>query len=182
MRGRRSIPTLNGAWSGMYVEFGHTWKGHFNGYSNADLMTLPRVVTETGWTTGAPAEINDEQEGRLYVSMYLSAFKQGFTHAFIYMLRDEPESGAWAMLGMFESELQAEESGDVHSQPDDDPGRRRSAHAWKAELLHRQRAGDRARSALAEEQRRPSSWSCGTSDPLADRITSWSILAPREAR
>ena len=95
-------PTLNGAWSGMYVEFGHTWKGHFNGYSNADLMTLPRVVTETGWTTGAPAEINDEQEGRLYVSMYLSAFKQGFTHAFIYMLRDEPESGAWAMLGMFD--------------------------------------------------------------------------------
>ena len=95
-------PTLNGAWSGMYVEFGHTWKGHFNGYSNADLMTLPRVVTETGWTTGAPAEINDEQEGRLYVSMYLSAFKQGFTYAFIYMLRDEPESGAWAMLGMFD--------------------------------------------------------------------------------
>jgi hypothetical protein len=99
-------PTLNADWSGLYVEFGRTWKGKFTGYSNADLMTLPRVVTETGWTTGAPSELNAEQEGRLYVSIYLSAFKRGFANAFIYMLRDEPESGAWAMLGMFDQNYQ----------------------------------------------------------------------------
>jgi hypothetical protein len=73
-------------------------------------MTLPRVVTETGWTTGAPSELTPEQEGRLYVSLYLSAFKQGFTHAFIYMLRDEPQEGAWAMLGMFDQNFQPKKS------------------------------------------------------------------------
>jgi hypothetical protein len=103
-------PTLNADWSGMYVEFGHTWKGHFNGYSNAELTTLPRVVTETGWTTGAPSELTPEQEGRLYVSLYLSAFKQGFAHAFIYMLRDEPQEGAWAMLGMFDQDFKSKKS------------------------------------------------------------------------
>jgi hypothetical protein len=103
-------PTLNADWSGMYVEFGHTWKGHFNGYSNTELMTLPRVVTETGWTTGAPSELTPEQEGRLYVSLYLSAFKQGFAHAFIYMLRDEPQEGAWAMLGLFDETYKPKKS------------------------------------------------------------------------
>jgi hypothetical protein len=42
-----SDPTLNGDWDGPYVEYGHTWHGGFAGYSNADLMTLPRVTTET---------------------------------------------------------------------------------------------------------------------------------------
>ena len=41
-------PTLNGDWDGLYVEYGYTWNGHFPGYSNPQLLSLPRVTTETG--------------------------------------------------------------------------------------------------------------------------------------
>jgi hypothetical protein len=98
--------TLNAQWAGMYAEYGHTWKAHFDGYSNTQLPTVPRVITETGWATGAPLSINEEQEGRLYLTEYLSAFKRGFAHAFLYMLKDEPESGSWAMLGLFDQNYQ----------------------------------------------------------------------------
>jgi hypothetical protein len=75
-------------WSdGIYVEYGKTWRKGFSGYSNADLATLPRVTTETGWVTGAKG-LTQEQQGRLYLNLYLAQFKQGFKHTFVYMLRD----------------------------------------------------------------------------------------------
>jgi hypothetical protein len=73
---------------GIYVEYGKTWRKGFPGYSNADLVTLPRVTTETGWITGGPKGLTQEQQGRLYLNMYLAQFKQGFKHTFMYMLRD----------------------------------------------------------------------------------------------
>jgi hypothetical protein len=104
-----SDPTLNGDWDSIYVEYGRTWHGHFDGYSNADLVTLPKVTTETGWwTQGQANALTEEQQGRLFLNLYLSAFKRGFSYTFIYMLRDDPGQGYW---GLFATDYTAKKSG-----------------------------------------------------------------------
>jgi hypothetical protein len=103
-----SDPTLNGDWDGLYVEYGHTWKSGFAGYSNAELVKLPRVTTETGWVTSGTNAINQEQQGRLFMNLYLAAFKQGIAYTFIYMLRDDPVQGYW---GLFDTAYQPKKSG-----------------------------------------------------------------------
>jgi hypothetical protein len=103
-----SDPTLNGDWDGVYVEYGHTWHGGFPGYANADLVTLPKVTTETGWVTTGTGAITTEQQARLFLDLYLSAFKRGFTYTFIYMLRDDPVQGYW---GLFDTSYAPKTSG-----------------------------------------------------------------------
>ncbi len=103
-----SSPTLNGDWDGPYVEYGHTWHGGFSGYSNADLVALPKVTTETGWVTSGSGAITEEQQARLFLNLYLSAFKQGFAYTFIYMLRDDPQQGYW---GLFDTSYNPKKSG-----------------------------------------------------------------------
>jgi len=92
---------------GIYVEYGKTWRKGFPGYSNAELATLPRVTTETGWGTGQKG-LTQEQQGRLYLNMYLAQFKQGFKHTFMYLLRDGP--GGDADVGMFTSNYEPKKS------------------------------------------------------------------------
>jgi hypothetical protein len=101
-------PTLNGDWDGLYVEYGHTWHGQFSGYSNSELQTLPRVSTETGWTTTGTGSITEEEQGRLFLNLYLAGFKRGWTYTFIYMLRDDPVQGYW---GLFDTSYNAKKSG-----------------------------------------------------------------------
>jgi hypothetical protein len=103
-----SDPTLNGDWDGPYVEYGHTWHQGFTGYSNSDLVALPKVTTETGWVTTGTGAITDEQQGRLFVNLYLAAFKRGFSYTFIYMLRDDPGQGYW---GLFDTSYNPKKSG-----------------------------------------------------------------------
>jgi hypothetical protein len=103
-----SDPTLNGDWDGIYVEYGRTWRGGFAGYSKADLMTLPRVTTETGWVTSGKGAITEEQQGRLFLNLYLAAFKRGWAYTFVYMLRDDPAQGYW---GFFDTSYQPKKSG-----------------------------------------------------------------------
>jgi len=105
---KASDPTLNGDWDGMYVEYGHTWHGGFDGYSNTELVTLPKVTTETGWLTTGNGAITEEQQGRVFLNLYLSAYKQGFSYTFIYMLRDDPGQGYW---GLFDTSYTAKKSG-----------------------------------------------------------------------
>jgi len=95
-------PALNGRWDGMWVEYGHTWWGRgYNGYSSNQLRTLPKVTTETGWTTRGENSITEEQQARLFLNLYLAAFKRGWSYTFIYMLRDDPGQGYW---GLFHSD------------------------------------------------------------------------------
>jgi hypothetical protein len=101
-------PTLNGDWDGLQVEYGTTWHGHFKGYSNADLQTLPRVTTETGWTTSGTGSITEEQQGRLFLNLYLSAYKRGWSYTFVYMLRDDQGQGYW---GLFDTAYVPKKSG-----------------------------------------------------------------------
>jgi hypothetical protein len=101
-------PALNGDWDGLFVEYGHTWGKGFTGYSNAELETLPRVTTETGWVTSGPGAISEEQQARLFLNLYLSAFKRHWAYTFIYMLRDDPVQGYW---GLFGADYQPKKSG-----------------------------------------------------------------------
>ena len=97
-------PTLNGTWDGLYVEYGHTWWGKgFDGYNKEELEKLPRVTTETGWNTrvrqgGNSTAITEEEQGKLFLNLYLDACKRGWTYTFIYMLRDSPGQGAWGLV------------------------------------------------------------------------------------
>jgi hypothetical protein len=103
-------PTLNSHWDGLYVEYGHTWWGAgFNGYTHDQLLTLPRVTTETGWTTsGGSNSLTEDQQGRLFLNLYLAQFKRGWKYTFIYMLRDDPNQGYW---GLFNTSYTAKLSG-----------------------------------------------------------------------
>lgn len=92
---------------GLYVEYGKTWRKSFPGYADAELATLPRVTTETGWAT-TDKGLNQEQQGRLYLNLYLAQFKQGFKHTFIYMLRDA--GGSDAGYGLFEADYRPKKS------------------------------------------------------------------------
>jgi hypothetical protein len=97
-------PTLNGQWDGLYVEYGHTWWGHgFDGYTKAQLEKLPRVSTETGWNTRAGSggngnAISEEEQGKLFLNLYLDAFKRGWSYTFIYMLHDSRDQGYWGLV------------------------------------------------------------------------------------
>jgi len=55
--------------------------------------------------TGA---ITEEQQARVFLDLYLSAYKRGFAYTFIYMLRDDPVQGYW---GLFDTGYSAKTSG-----------------------------------------------------------------------
>jgi hypothetical protein len=103
-----SSPTLDGDWDGPYVEYGVTWHAGFAGYPDPQLITLPKVTTETGWLTTGTGAITLEQQARLFLNLYLAAFKQGFSYTFIYMLRDDPNQGYW---GLFDTSYNPKTSG-----------------------------------------------------------------------
>jgi hypothetical protein len=71
--------------SGLYKNHGLTWRNRFVGYSESQLLTLPRVTTETGYPVGG--EVTEEVQARLFMNLYLSQFKRGWSHTAIYLLR-----------------------------------------------------------------------------------------------
>jgi hypothetical protein len=83
-------PILNSYWDGLYAEYGRTWKRHFSGYSNAELQTLPRVTTETGWEAASVGE--ERTQGTILVNTFLAQFKRGWRYTFVYQL-GEGEGG-----------------------------------------------------------------------------------------
>jgi hypothetical protein len=102
-------PTLNGKWDGMWVEYGHTWWGQgFDGYTKDQLVTLPKVTTETGWVTAGDGSITEEQQAKLFLNLYLSAFKRGWSYTFVYMLHDSQGQGTW---GFVKSDYSSKPSG-----------------------------------------------------------------------
>lgn len=70
----------------------------FPGNSDSQLLTLPRVTTETGWGTASISEVN---QGKVLLNVYLSQFKRAWTYTFIYEMIDgsgSPASAGWARL------------------------------------------------------------------------------------
>ena len=84
-------PTLNGAWDGLYAEYGRTWLKGFAGYSNADLQTLPRVTTQTGWDSVSQG--GEAIQAGVLINTYLAQFARGWRYTFISQLADA-EGGA----------------------------------------------------------------------------------------
>ena len=70
---------------GLYKNYGSTWRNHFAGYSESELPGLPRVTTETGYPVGGV--VTEEIQARLFLNLYLSQFKRGWSHTAIYLLR-----------------------------------------------------------------------------------------------
>ena len=93
-------PTLNGPWDGLFGEYGVTWRNHFRGYTKAQLETLPRVTTETGWDTVSNSG-GERTQGTVLVNTYLAQFKRQWRYTFIYQLRDG--EGGNDNLGLFNS-------------------------------------------------------------------------------
>ena len=91
-------PTLHTQWAGLYGEYGHTWHGGFSGDTNDQLVTLPRVTTETGWPTRGEGSITEEQQGRVFLNLYLDQYKEGWKYTFIYMLHDDPKQGYYGLF------------------------------------------------------------------------------------
>ncbi len=128
---------------GLYGNYGLTWAKHFRGYSEAELLTLPRVTTETGCTIDGP--ITEEIQALNLLSLYLDQFKRGWSHTCVYLLRDRDGRGGQPELRVLPGRLHAAQGRRVPAQPHDDPGRRGlDRQARPAELLDPRAAGHRA--------------------------------------
>lgn len=84
---------------GLHGNYGVTWGKHFRGYSEMELLTLPRVTTETGCTIDGPITENIQASNLL--SMYLDQFKRGWSHTAVYLLRDRTDEGGNQSFGFF---------------------------------------------------------------------------------
>jgi hypothetical protein len=93
---------------GLYGNYGKTWGKGFNGYSEEELKSLPRVTTETG--IAAKDEITEEIQARLFLNLYLSQFKRGWSYTSVYLLKsrsNEPAHEPYAFYKMDYSPKQA---------------------------------------------------------------------------
>jgi hypothetical protein len=84
---------------GLYGNYGLTWAKHFRGYSETELMSLPRVTTETGCTIDGP--ITEEIQALNLLSMYLDQFARGWSHTAVYLLRDRTDEAGNQSFGFF---------------------------------------------------------------------------------
>jgi hypothetical protein len=87
---------------GLYGNYGVTWAKHFRGYSELELLALPRVTTETGCTIGGL--ITEEIQALNLVSMYLDQFKRGWSHTAVYLLRDRTDESGNQTFGFFKAD------------------------------------------------------------------------------
>jgi hypothetical protein len=92
-------PLVTTSWDSAYLNVGVTWYNHFQGYSNAELSTIPKVTTETGWDSTA---FGERIQGIVLVNNLLAQFKQGWKYTFIYQLRDG--EGGPGNQGIFKSD------------------------------------------------------------------------------
>lgn len=84
---------------GLYGNYGSTWRRHYPGYSESDLLTLPRVTTETG--VKIVGDITEEVQALLYLSVYLDQFKRGWRYTSIYLLRDRTDERGNQTFGFY---------------------------------------------------------------------------------
>ncbi len=84
---------------GLYGEYGVTWAHHFPGYSEARLLTLPRVTTETGTTISGV--VTEEVHALNLLSLYLDQFKRGWSHTAVYLLRDRVDEAGNQQFGFY---------------------------------------------------------------------------------
>jgi hypothetical protein len=84
---------------GLFGNYGSTWAKRFRGYSETDLLTLPRVTTETGCTIDGA--VTEEIQALNLLSLYLAQFKRGWSHTSVYLLRDRADEAGNQSFGYF---------------------------------------------------------------------------------
>lgn len=84
---------------GLYGNYGRTWLKGYPGYSEQELLTLPRVTTETGVTI--EGVFTERIQALLYLSVYLAQFKRGWKYTSIYLLRDRVDEAGNQTFGFF---------------------------------------------------------------------------------
>ncbi|MGD0089128.1 MAG: glycosyl hydrolase, partial [Planctomycetota bacterium] len=84
---------------GLYGNYGVTWAKHYHGYSEAELLTLPRVTTETGCQVGGA--ITEDIHALNLLSMYLDQFKRGWSYTSVYLLRDRTDESGNQRFGFY---------------------------------------------------------------------------------
>jgi len=84
---------------GLFGEYGITWARHYKGYSEADLVTLPKVTTETGSTIEGP--VTEEIHALNLMSLYLDQFKRGWSYTAVYLMRDRSDEGGNQQFGFY---------------------------------------------------------------------------------
>ncbi|MGO9675389.1 MAG: hypothetical protein ACLPSF_14685 [Methylocella sp.] len=67
------------------TDYGVTWAYNYQGYTDAQLPTVPRVTTETGWWQGSGGA---DAEGKTLLNVYLSQYMRGWEKTFIYSITD----------------------------------------------------------------------------------------------
>jgi hypothetical protein len=95
-------PTSTCKVDGLYGNHGVTWAKHYRGYSEAELLTLPRVTTETGCTIAGA--VTEEIQALNLLSTYLDQFKRGWSHTAVYLLRDRTDEGGNQSFGFFKTD------------------------------------------------------------------------------
>lgn len=94
-----SEPTSACKVDGLYGNHGLTWGKHYPGYSEKELLTLPRVTTETGCNIEGP--VTEEIHGLNLMSLYLDQFKRGWSHTAVYLLRDRVDEAGNQRFGFY---------------------------------------------------------------------------------
>lgn len=94
-----SDPTSACKVDGLYGEYGMTWAKHFQGYSPTELLTLPRVTTETGCTIDGP--VTEEIHALNLLSLYLDQFKRGWSYTAVYLMRDRSDEAGNQSFGFY---------------------------------------------------------------------------------
>lgn len=95
-------PTAACKVDGLYGNYGVTWARRFRGYSQLDLLHLPRVTTETGCTIGG--QITEEIQAHNLLNLYLDQFKRGWKYTSPYLLRDRTDEGGNQTFGFFKTD------------------------------------------------------------------------------
>lgn len=94
-------PVVNGSFDGLHGNHGVTWRNHFQGYSNTQLPSLPRVTTETGYNSAVAGEA---VQGKILTNTYLAQFTRGWSQTFIYQAI-ENEGGTTETQGIYNSNM-----------------------------------------------------------------------------
>ena len=77
---------------GLYGNFGRTWLKKFEGYSQAELDTLPRVTTVAGVRVGdCDGRVTEHVQGCNYLNLFLAQFVRGWDKTFVYEFLDDPD-------------------------------------------------------------------------------------------
>jgi hypothetical protein len=84
---------------GLFGNFGVTWARRFQGYTQDQLDTLPRVTTETGAAVDGP--VTEQRHGLNLMSLYLAQFRRGFAYTSVYLLRDRTDEAGNQAFGFY---------------------------------------------------------------------------------